>query len=190
VPAVYSPPASSPASFAAADRPAAEPPPVAAYEPPYAAAEPHAGAPPYGAAPAAAAVPLGAPSLLATMPRAIFRDRLAAFVLDVLLVAMVVNILDVDAEDAFLPFLLVYHIGFWTWKQTTVGGIVTQLRVVRTDGAPVAFADALIRGLASIFSLAVFFIGALWMLRDPESQTWHDKVAGTYVVKVPKGWPV
>jgi uncharacterized RDD family membrane protein YckC len=25
-------------------------------------------------------------------------------------------------------------------------------------------------------------IGYLWMLYDPEKQTWHDKVAGTFVV--------
>jgi len=24
------------------------------------------------------------------------------------------------------------------------------------------------------------------MLRDPERQGWHDKIAGTYVVKVPR----
>ena len=191
VPTVYSPPADAPAAFATADRLAAEPPPIVAYEPSAPAADAHVHGAAYGAAPAAAAsVPLGASSLLVTMPRALFRDRLAAFVLDVIVVAIGVNLLNVDAEDAFLPFLLVYHIGFWTWKQTTVGGIVTQLRVVRTDGAPLTFADALIRGLASIFSLAVLFIGALWMLRDPDSQTWHDKIAATYVVKVPKSWPL
>jgi uncharacterized RDD family membrane protein YckC len=86
--------------------------------------------------------------------------------------------------------VLAYHVGFWTWKQTTPGGIICQLRLVRVDGNPLSFADALIRALVGFFSLAVFFIGALWMLRDPESQTWHDKVAGTYAVKVPRNWPL
>jgi uncharacterized RDD family membrane protein YckC len=27
-------------------------------------------------------------------------------------------------------------------------------------------------------------LGYLWMLWDPNKQTWHDKVAKTYVVKV------
>jgi uncharacterized RDD family membrane protein YckC len=143
-----------------------------------------------GAAAAAAALPLAAPSATAllSMPRAIFRDRLAAFVLDIVLVGIVVA--PFEAEEAFLPLLLAYHIGFWAWKQTTVGGIICQLRVVRTDGAPFGFPDALVRGLGSIFSIVVFFIGALWMLRDPDNQTWHDKIAGTYVVKVPRGWPL
>jgi len=82
------------------------------------------------------------------------------------------------------------HIGFWTWKGTTVGGIICQLRVVRTDGTPLRFVDALVRGLSSIFSLAVVGIGCLWILRDPERQAWHDKIAGTYVVKVPRNWPI
>jgi uncharacterized RDD family membrane protein YckC len=185
--------------------PAAPPPPVPApYTPPAGGApqvspplayealppSPSPGAP----IPAVAGAAVGSAGLAATMPRALFRDRLAAFVLDIILVAITVNVLDgllLAPDDAvFMPLLLIYHIGFWTWKQTTVGGIICQLRVVRVDGAPLSFADALVRGLAAIFSLAVLFIGALWMLRDPESQTWHDKIAGTYVVKVPRNWPL
>ena len=128
---------------------------------------------------------------LTSFPRAAFRDRLAAFVLDVILVVLVYQILDVFRHDntVFL-LLLAYHIGFWAWKGATVGGIICQLRVIRVDGAPLSLADALVRGLSSIFSLAVFGIGCLWILRDPERQAWHDKIAGTYVVKVPRNWPL
>ena len=90
----------------------------------------------------------------------------------------------------FFLLLLAYHIGFWTWKGTTVGGIICQLRVVRVDGTPLRFVDALVRGLSSIFSLAVLGLGCLWILKDPERQAWHDKIAGTYVVKVPRHWPL
>ena len=83
-----------------------------------------------------------------------------------------------------------YHVGFWTWKQTTVGGLICQLRLVRTDGGPVQFAEALVRGLTGIFSLAVVGLGFFWILRDPERQAWHDRIAGTYVVKVPRNWPI
>ena len=128
---------------------------------------------------------------LASFPRAAFRDRLAAFVLDVVLVVIAQQILELTRRDsAVFLLLLAYHIGFWTWKGTTVGGIICQLRLVRVDGAPLRFADALVRGLASIFSLAVFGLGCLWILRDPERQAWHDKIAGTYVVKVPRNWPL
>ena len=125
------------------------------------------------------------------LPHASFRDRFFAFFLDVILVLIAGQILDRfgDGSEYFL-WLLVYHIGFWTWKGTTVGGIICQLRVVRVDGTPVRFVDALVRGLSSIFSLAVAGIGCLWILRDAERQAWHDKIAGTYVVKVPRDWPL
>jgi len=121
----------------------------------------------------------------------VHRDRLAAFVLDVILVALVQQMLEWTQRDStFFLMLLAYHIGFWTWKNTTVGGIICQLRLVRVDGAALGFGDALVRGLSSIFSLAVLGIGCLWILKDPDRQAWHDKIAGTYVVKVPRNWPL
>jgi len=146
-------------------------------------------------APLLAATPPAASSRtdLASFPHAAFADRLAAFVLDVILVVIAAQVLDIsrhDHDSAVFLLLLGYHIGFWTWKQTTVGGIICQLRVVRIDGQPLSFADALVRGLSAIFSLAVFGLGCLWILRDPERQSWHDKIAGTYVVKVPRNYPL
>jgi uncharacterized RDD family membrane protein YckC len=167
------PHASSAASFTSADAP-----PGATYAPP-----------PYASAAAAAAsVPLASsPSILLTMPRGEFRDRLAACVLDIVLVGLISQ--PFEAEDVFIPFLLIYHIGFWTWRQTTAGGMITQLRIVKADGTPLSFADALVRGLAGVFSVVVLLIGFLWILKDPDRQSWHDKIAGTYVVKVPRNWP-
>lgn len=42
---------------------------------------------------------------------------------------------------------------------------------------------AFVRILVANFSLLVFGLGFLWMLWDPKSQTWHDKAAGSVVVK-------
>jgi uncharacterized RDD family membrane protein YckC len=136
-------------------------------------------------------VPVAPASDLTAFPRAAFLDRLAAFVLDIILVLIAQQLFDLTRRDsAIFLLLLAYHIGFWTWKGTTVGGIICQLRVVRVDGAPLRFVDALVRGLSAIFSLAVLGIGALWILRDPERQAWHDKIAGTYVVRVPRNYPL
>ena len=147
--------------------------------------------------PPAAAAAAGAADLL-SFPRATFVERLAAFALDVVLVVIAAQILRLDRlfegypsfERNLLLLAVVYHVGFWTWKQTTVGGIICQLRLVRTDGNPLAFAEALVRGLTGIFSLAVVGLGFFWILRDPERQAWHDRIAGTYVVKVPRNWPI
>ena len=137
-------------------------------------------------------VPVATASELAVLPRAAFIDRLAAFALDAILIVIIVNVLDFDREFARVGFLLAltYHVSFWTLKGTTLGGIICQLRLVRTDGERVGFPEALVRGLTGIFSLAVFGLGFLWILRDPDRQAWHDRVAGTYVVKVPRNWPI
>jgi uncharacterized RDD family membrane protein YckC len=133
----------------------------------------------------------GTTTTLTAFPKAAFLERTAAFALDIALVAIANGLIDLN-DDVPVPVLLLlaYHIGFWTWKGTTVGGIICQLRVVRVDGSPLRFVDALVRGLSSLFSLAVLGLGCLWILKDPERQSWHDKIAGTYVVKVPRNWPL
>jgi uncharacterized RDD family membrane protein YckC len=126
---------------------------------------------------------------LAGYPRATFFDRLAAIALDVVLVAIAVSFIDRgwnDGPGVFFLLLLTYHVAFWAWKGTTLGGIICNLRVVRMHDGDVRFVDALVRGLASIFSVVALGIGCFWMLTDREAQMWHDKIAGTIVVKVPR----
>jgi uncharacterized RDD family membrane protein YckC len=152
-------------------------------------AEPEASA----AIPAAPALPVR--DTVLGFPKATFAERLAALVLDTIVVVIVTNFLDFDRyggpnERLLLLVALMYHVGFWTWRATTLGGIICQLRVVRADGGPLEFAEALVRGLTGIFSLAVVGLGFLWILRDPERQAWHDRVAGTYVIKVPRTHPI
>ena len=64
------------------------------------------------------------------------------------------------------------------------------LKVVRMDEQPVTFAVALVRALAAAFSMVVFFLGFLWIAWDAERQAWHDKIAGTVVLKLPRGTPL
>src|SRR5262245_63873267 len=131
------------------------------------------------------------PSVIGSLPHASFRDRIAAGALDLILVVITWQFLnEIRGGRAFFLLLLLYHIAFWTWKGTTVGGIICQLRIVRTDGSPLRFADALVRALSAIFSIVVLGLGMFWILRDPERQAWHDRIAGTYVVKVPRNWPL
>ena len=139
----------------------------------------------------AAIVGTPGPATIAALPHASFRDRVAAGILDLILSVLTYQIFNIsNRENVFFLLLLAYHIGFWTWKGTTVGGIICQMRVVRVDGTPLRFIDALVRGLSAIFSLVVVGLGVFWILRDPERQAWHDRIAGTYVVKVPRNWPL
>lgn len=130
------------------------------------------------------------PTGLLRMPRAQFLERTAAFAIDCVLIAIVTRLIDSRQDGMFVFLLLGYHVAFWAWQGTTLGGIIIGLRIVRTDGDDLRFVDALVRGLAGVFSIAVLAIGCLWMLFDPERQTWHDKIASTYVVKVPRDYPL
>ncbi len=91
---------------------------------------------------------------------------------------------------AFLIAALAYFTGMWAWRGTTVGGIVLGLKVVRVDGQPVTFAVALVRALAGAFSIVVLFLGMFWIGWDSEKQGWHDKIAGTVVLHLPRGTPL
>ena len=128
---------------------------------------------------AAAALPL--------TTRATFLDRLGAGALDFVFVLFVFNMfLDRyirDDSSVILCLCVAYFVAFWSWKGTTLGGIICNLRVVRTNGAPLVGADAVVRGLASVFSFVPLGLGFFWILRDPDNQAWHDKIAGTMVIK-------
>ena len=127
---------------------------------------------------------------LVLMPHATFLDRLAAIALDLLLVLLVRSLLVFREDETFFFLLFAYYTAFLAWKGTTIGGIVCNLRVIRTDGQPLRFVDSLVRALSAIFSSVAFGLGFLWILRDPERQAWHDRIAGTYVVRVPRTWPL
>ena len=62
-------------------------------------------------------------------------------------------------------------------------GLIFGLRVVRLDGRPLDLPCVLVRGVAAGVGAVAAGIGYFWCAWDPEQQTWHDKLAGTVVVK-------
>jgi uncharacterized RDD family membrane protein YckC len=46
---------------------------------------------------------------------------------------------------------------------------------------------AVVRALSCFLSAVVAGLGFLWIAFDGDKQGWHDKIAGTVVVRVPKG---
>jgi len=147
----------------------------------------------YGFAGAAAAVP---PIEYAVMPRVGFWLRFAASLLDFLLFVFLFGILGRSVLLAWLvhattPFFfilwLTYHVAMWTWKGTTIGGLVCKLKLVRTDGSPVDFGVALVRALAAVISFMAAGLGFFWAGWSREKQSWHDQIAGTIIVKLPHG---
>src|SRR5262249_28648440 len=66
---------------------------------------------------------------LRVFPRSTFLERLAAFALDVTLVWLLFEYFlgGRTHDERFVLELVAYYIGFWTWKGTTVGGIICNL---------------------------------------------------------------
>ena len=120
------------------------------------------------------------------LPRAGFWQRFAASMLDLFLIGVCIALIPIIGPALFIPVAVIYFVSMWTWKGTTIGSLVLGHKIVRTDGRSINFSVALVRSLLSLFSMLVLFLGFLWAAWDREKQTWHDKIAGTVVVKMPR----
>ena len=72
-------------------------------------------------------------------------------------------------------------------RGTTIGGIILGLKLVRLDDRPMGWTTSVVRALSCFLSLVVAFLGFIWIAFDAEKQAWHDKIAGTIVVRSPRG---
>lgn len=126
-----------------------------------------------------------APLQFSTLPRAGFWIRLAASLLDLILIAIVLSF--VNLSGAWPVLFGVYCVVLWALRGTTIGGIICGLKVVRLDDRPLDWSVAVVRSLGGYLSVAVIGLGFVWVAFDPERQSWHDKIAGTTIVRVPKG---
>ena len=65
----------------------------------------------------------------------------------------------------------------------TIGKLMLGIRVVKTNGEPLSAMDAILRYLGYYLNSAILMLGWLWATWDDDRQGWHDKLAGTVVVK-------
>ena len=78
-----------------------------------------------------------------------------------------------------------YFVIFWAWRGQTLGMMVAGVKVIRTDGTALDVGHSIVRYLGYIISIIPLFLGFIWIAFDPRKQGWHDKLAETYVVKLP-----
>ena len=79
---------------------------------------------------------------------------------------------------------IVYHWWFWTRKDgQTPGKWAMGVRVIKSDGTEIRDIDALLRAIGYQASGILFGLGYLWAFIDKDNQTFHDKIARTYVVR-------
>ena len=81
-----------------------------------------------------------------------------------------------------LPFIAT--IWFWLKFQATPGKMATNLRLVDSQtGKTLSKKQSIGRYFAQIISLVPFGVGYFWIALDKRNQSWHDKLAGTVVIR-------
>jgi uncharacterized RDD family membrane protein YckC len=71
----------------------------------------------------------------------------------------------------------------WATTGQTLGKMALGIKVIGADGAPVSWGKAILRYVGYIVSGLVLGLGFIWVAFDARRQGWHDKIAGTYVVR-------
>ncbi len=73
---------------------------------------------------------------------------------------------------------------FWIYRAATPGKMAIKARILDANTGNAASTGQLIgRYLAYFVSILPFFLGIFWIAFDKRKQGWHDKLAGTVVVK-------
>ena len=85
---------------------------------------------------------------------------------------------------AGLILSLVYFTYFHSATGQSIGKRLLKIKAIQTSGEPLNFKIAFIRWGGYFISGLAMYLGFLWVLFDKNKQGWHDKIAGTYVVKV------
>ena len=87
-----------------------------------------------------------------------------------------------------IPFVMVvaYFVCFWGWRGQTPGKMVMRIRIVYFDGNRIGWGGAAMRFLGFIISFLLVFIGHIWVAFDNRRQGFHDKIADTFVITIPR----
>ena len=74
---------------------------------------------------------------------------------------------------------------FWIYRSATPGKMIVLAKIVdaRSGGKP-SVKQCIIRYFAYFISSIPLFLGILWVGWDKRKQGWHDKLAGTLVIRL------
>ena len=117
-------------------------------------------------------------------------ERFLALVIDSMVVGFIGGIVGVGGNalwgGGILGFILgaAYQWYFLTQQNgQTPGKMLMNIRVIKTNGTPISDTDAILRYVGYLINSPIIMLGWIWALMDNKNQGWHDKIAGTYVVK-------
>ena len=123
--------------------------------------------------------------------------RLAAHLIDALLIGLVMGFLSVAIPNESLRIAaVILLVAYAVWallrfaRGSTPGKGLVGLEVVKRDGQKAGLFTMLIREtIGKLISSSLFSLGLIWILVDDENQGWHDKFMNTYVVETSSGMP-
>ena len=86
------------------------------------------------------------------------------------------------------PLVIIFTltIGYWIGlaKGTTPGHAILGMKFVKSNGDKPSFGTMFLREIiGKVISSLFFGLGFYWAIWDKDRQTWHDKIAGTYVLE-------
>jgi uncharacterized RDD family membrane protein YckC len=81
-------------------------------------------------------------------------------------------------------FPAVAVVAFWIYRQATPGKIVIGARIVDANsGQPPSTGQLIGRYFGYYLSIIPLCLGLIWVAFDKRKQGWHDKLAGTVVIR-------
>jgi uncharacterized RDD family membrane protein YckC len=125
-----------------------------------------------------------------------FWPRVGASVIDNLLMTIIfvpIAMLLTGSADSGLATAaaVIAVLAFWYYKQSTPGKMVFNARIVdATTGGKMSTGQMVGRYLAYLVSALPFGLGFIWIAFDKRKQGWHDKLAGTVVVRTKAAKPL
>jgi uncharacterized RDD family membrane protein YckC len=86
----------------------------------------------------------------------------------------------------YLFMSVLIHMLYFTYFHGTTGQtpgkMIFGLRVVQSTGDEMTLGIGFLRW-TGYFVSAIFYLGFFWIAVDPQKQGWHDKIAGTVVIR-------
>ncbi len=115
--------------------------------------------------------------------------RFIALIIDAIVLGVITAIFSflISREvGGFLGFLI--GVGYqWYFLTTqngqTPGKKLMNIRVIKASGEPLTGVDVVMRYIGYYINTAILMLGWIWAIFDASNQGWHDKIAGTYVVR-------
>ena len=116
-----------------------------------------------------------------------FWIRFGGWLIDSIIIAAVSGMLAIAGGSTASFLGLAIGIGYYVGLNANGGTLGKRAVGLRLEsektGEDIGYGAALVRYVVAIASALVFFLGYFWVIWDDKNQTWHDKAAGSVVVR-------